>query len=129
MITIETWTRNPEGTYDVTIVDTEQRKSHTYQFASQPIIHRLEELIRHQSYKRAFALVKAFALRSSGPEARLASFAEGRKRPDPVREIVSHRQSQGPEASPAETGWLFGGPGASPSIAPADLRRVMLYPF
>lgn len=127
MIRIEAWARNPEGTYDVTLISSGKR--YTYQFTSQPIIHRLQDLLHHQNYKRACALIDAFALCPSGQaDNRRHTPADGRKRPDPAgthAETVSAR----PGSPLVETGWLFGGPDASPSIASADNRSVMLYPF
>jgi hypothetical protein len=130
MIAIETWKRNPEGTYDVTIFNTDNKKSYTYQFTSQPIIHRLEELIRHQRYKCAFALIAGYAISSSGQaDNRRHTPSEGRVRPDPAGTKRAVTVSARPGALPAETGCLFEGPDASQSIAAAGNRSVMLYPF
>ena len=127
MITLEAWSRNPEGTYDVTVVSAGER--YTYHFQSQPIIHKLQELLHHRNYKCAAALISAFAIRSPGEaDHRRHTPADGRKRPDPAG-ARAETGSALPGISPVETGWLFGGPDASPEIASADRRSVMLYPY
>jgi|GEM_PF-5629199 hypothetical protein len=129
MIRVEAWSKQFDGTYDVTVV--ERGRRYTYTIKSQQRFQDFQNHIRHERYHAAFALLDADAAFQSPPDAEAAQTGrfhpmDGRKRPDPGEGEVS-----GPAANAggvyAETGYLIG-PDASPLIASADNGSVMLYP-
>lgn len=132
MIRIEAWTKNPEGTYDVTVVHSGRR--HTYLLKTDTLFREFLNHITNKKYHSAFALLspgEALPGAKSDPPADgqgRTTLSDGRMRPDPAEPSPP---GEHPEAggSPIETGLLFGRPDASLLIASADNRSVMLYPF
>lgn len=132
MIRIETWARNPEGIYDVTVIRAGRR--YTYPLLSSHQFNQFLINIKNKKYHDAFQFVApeksddaATAACATPPAANddpAARLSDGRKRPDPAEAM--RERAEGGDLS-QETGWLW--PEASRSIASADNRSVMLYPF
>jgi len=129
MIRVEAWSKQFDGTYDVTVARRGRR--YTYTITSRQRFHAFQNHIRHERYHAAFALLDADAAFQSPPDAAAPSKGrfhpmDGRKRPDPGEGGTSGPASNAGGVY-AETGYLIG-PDASPLIASADNRTVMLYP-
>ncbi len=129
MIRIEAWARNPEGTYDVTIMADSGRR-YTYGFRTEQAFQQFRQHIRHQRYHAAFALIQPAAEQNppaADPGRARFHPMDGRKRPDPGKgETAAPASCAG--GTYADTCWLMG-PDASPLIASADNRAVTLYPY
>lgn len=130
MIRIEAWARNPEGTYDVSLL-VESGRRYAYTFCTEQTFQQFRQHLRHQRYHAAFALIPAVGAETS-PRAGAHQRGrfhpmDGRTRPDPG-EGATTGPAPVARGTDAETGFLIG-PDASPLIASADNRSVMLYPF
>jgi len=128
MIRIEAWTRNPEGTFDVTVL-AERGRRYVYSIRSQQTLQKFQQHIRHHRYHAAFALIQPAAEPippAADPGRARFHPMDGRKRPDPGKGATAAPASCA-GGTYAETCLLIG-PDASPLIAPADNWSVTLYP-